>query len=166
MYTSIKDFEKDWAYESEATIKVFSYLTDKSLNQKVSENGRTIGRLAWHLVITIGEMCHKAGLKFEAPVENAHIPSTAEEIKNQYSKVSPAMLAALKEQWKDSELNDEINMYGQQWKKKVVLNALVHHQIHHRGQITVLMRQAGLKVPGIYGPAQEEWEQMGMPPME
>ena len=76
------------------------------------------------------------------------------------------MLAALKDQWKDSELNDEINMYGQQWKKKDVLKSLVYHQIHHRGQITVLMRQAGLKVPGVYGPAREEWEQMGMTPME
>ena len=166
MYTTIKDFENDWAYESEATIKVFSNLTDNSLNQKVIENGRSIGRLAWHLVITIGEMCHKAGLKFDAPEENAPVPSKAEEIKNQYSKVSSAMLAALKDQWKDSELNDEINMYGQQWKKKDVLKSLVHHQIHHRGQITVLMRQAGLKVPGVYGPAREEWEQMGMTPME
>jgi uncharacterized damage-inducible protein DinB len=166
MYASIKDFENDWAYESKATIKVFSCLTDKSLNQKVSEKGRSIGRLAWHLVITIGEMCHKAGLKFDAPEENAPVPSKADEIKNQYSKISPAMLIALKDQWKDLELNDEVNMYGQSWKKKDVLNALVHHQIHHRGQITVLMRQAGLKVPGIYGPAREEWEQMGMTPME
>jgi uncharacterized damage-inducible protein DinB len=166
MYTSIKAFENDWAYESEATIKVFSYLTDNSLNQKVSENGRSIGRLAWHLVITIGEMCHKAGLKFDAPEEQAPVPAKADEIKNQYSKVSSAMLEALKDQWKDSDLNDEINMYGQTWKKKNVLNSLVHHQIHHRAQITVLMRQAGLRVPGIYGPAREEWQQMGMTPME
>ena len=166
MYTSIKDFEKDWDYESGATTKVFSYLTDNSLNQKVSEKGRSIGRLAWHLVLTIGEMCHKAGLKFDAPEENAPVPSKADEIKNQYLKVSPAMLLALKDQWKDTELNDEVNMYGQSWKKKDVLNALVHHQIHHRGQITVLMRQAGLKVPGIYGPAREAWEQMGMTRME
>jgi len=26
-----------------------------------------------------------------------------------------------------------------------------------------LMRQAGLKVPGIYGPSKEEWALMGMP---
>jgi len=25
------------------------------------------------------------------------------------------------------------------------------------------MRQAGLKVPGIYGPAREEWAQYGLP---
>jgi hypothetical protein len=26
-----------------------------------------------------------------------------------------------------------------------------------------LMRQAGLKVPGVYGPAREEWSLWGMP---
>jgi uncharacterized damage-inducible protein DinB len=40
------------------------------------------------------------------------------------------------------------------------------HEIHHRAQMTVLMRQAGLKVPGLYGPAKEEWSQYNMPPME
>jgi len=28
------------------------------------------------------------------------------------------------------------------------------------------MRQAGLKVPGIYGPSKEEWETYGMPVQE
>jgi uncharacterized damage-inducible protein DinB len=28
--------------------------------------------------------------------------------------------------------------------------------------MTVLMRQAGLKVPGIYGPSREEWVKIGM----
>ena len=39
---------------------------------------------------------------------------------------------------------------------------LINHQNHHRGQMTVLMRQAGLTVPGVYGPAKEEWATAGM----
>jgi uncharacterized damage-inducible protein DinB len=31
--------------------------------------------------------------------------------------------------------------------------------------MTVLMRQAGLTVPGCYGPAAEEWATMGIPAM-
>ena len=30
------------------------------------------------------------------------------------------------------------------------------------GQMTVLLRQAGSSVPGVMGPAKEEWTQMGM----
>ena len=28
--------------------------------------------------------------------------------------------------------------------------------------MTILMRQAGLKVPGVMGPSREEWSQLGM----
>jgi uncharacterized damage-inducible protein DinB len=56
-------------------------------------------------------------------------------------------------------------MYGDKWKRGQTLHALILHQAHHRGQMTVLMRQAGLPVPGIYGPSREEWEAFGMPAM-
>jgi uncharacterized damage-inducible protein DinB len=54
-------------------------------------------------------------------------------------------------------------MYGEQWPRGTMLNALIAHQTHHRGQMTVLMRQAGVPVPGMYGPSKEEWAAMGMP---
>jgi len=54
------------------------------------------------------------------------------------------------------------NMYGETWPRGVTLFALIAHQAHHRGQMTVLMRQAGLTVPGVYGPSSEEWQAHGM----
>ena len=49
MYKSIKDFQNDWAYESESTSKVFGALTDESLGQKVTDDGkRSLGFIAWH----------------------------------------------------------------------------------------------------------------------
>jgi len=41
---------------------------------------------------------------------------------------------------------------------------MMMHQSHHRGQMTVLMRQAGLRVPYIYGPAYEDWVEQGLEP--
>jgi uncharacterized damage-inducible protein DinB len=70
----------------------------------------------------------------------------------------------VRERWTDAMLADELEMYGAKWKRTTVLASLVRHQIHHRGQLTVLMRQAGLAVPGVYGPAREEWAKMGMDP--
>ena len=55
-------------------------------------------------------------------------------------------------------------MYGERWTRAFGLKVCVDHQIHHRGQLTVLMRQAGLRVPSLYGPAKEDWSQMGMKP--
>ncbi|MGO4373779.1 DinB family protein, partial [Paenibacillus sp. MCAF20] len=45
----------------------------------------------------------------------------------------------------------------------LVLDVLIKHEIHHRGQMTVLMRQAGLRVPDLYGPTKEQWAEFGAP---
>ena len=52
-------------------------------------------------------------------------------------------------------------MYGEKWQRGLTLHILLQHEVHHRGQMTVLMRQAGLKVPNIYGPAKEGWAEYG-----
>jgi len=41
MYNKISDFEEDWKYESDSTLKIFNNLTDKSLNEKFNEEIRT-----------------------------------------------------------------------------------------------------------------------------
>ena len=53
-------------------------------------------------------------------------------------------------------------MYGEKWMRGVTLRVVTEHEVHHRGQMTILMRQAGLKVPGLFGPAKEEWSEFGM----
>lgn len=57
-------------------------------------------------------------------------------------------------------------MYDETWERVLTLFYLIAHQSHHRGQLTVLMRKAGLPVPGVYGPAREEWAAMGAPAMQ
>lgn len=57
-------------------------------------------------------------------------------------------------------------MYGEMWAEGKTLSVLVTHQIHHRSQLTIVMRLLGLKVPGTYGPSNEEWAAYGMPAQE
>ena len=166
MYSKVTEFIEDWKYESESTLKVFENLTDDSLDFKPNKNVRSPGRLAWHIVTTLGEMVHRTGLKFDATPEDAPLPSTVKEICDEYKRSSEGMLNAVKKEWKDESLLEEVNLYGQNWKKGKVLSVLVNHQTHHRGQLTVVMRLAGLKVSGIYGPAKEEWANVGMEAQE
>jgi uncharacterized damage-inducible protein DinB len=166
MYSKVTDFIERWKYESESTLKVFEQLTDDSLNKKFNDNVRTLGRLAWHMVTTLGEMVQRTGLKFDATPEDAPLPSAVKEICDEYKRSSEGMLNAVKKEWKDESLLEDVNLYGQNWKKGKVLSVLVNHQTHHRGQLTVVMRLAGLKVPGIYGPSREEWANMGMEAQE
>jgi len=166
MYRKISDFIEDWKYESESTIKIFSNLTDEVLTEKFNNEIRTAGRLAWHIVTSVGEMAHRTGLTFETVDENAAIPSTAKEIVDEYKRASDGLIKEINEKWIDETLLVEDDMYGEMWKKGKTLGVLVTHQIHHRGQLTVVMRLAGLKVPGVYGPAKEEWATYGMQPQE
>lgn len=162
MFHSLNEFLKIWEYESDSTLKLFRLLTDDALQQKVNEGGRTLGRLANHIIETLSEMPHRLGLPIAEQQADFH---TAAEIVQAYEKANNDLMAALKANWSDADLEKETNMYGEHWKNGYSLFVLLTHQAHHRGQITVLMRQAGLPVIGVYGPAKEEWAQMNMPAM-
>ncbi len=166
MTHSIKEFETDWSNENAATLKVLQALTDNSLQQKVTLEGRSLGFLAWHIVLTLGEMAGKSGLHIDAPKESVPVPSNASAIVAAYEKAALSLLNEVVKNWSDARLDEEIEMYGEKWKCGVLLDSLIRHEIHHRAQMTVLMRQAGLRVPGVYCPSREEWAQMGMSPMQ
>lgn len=161
MFNSIEEFLTNWDNESESTQKILNTLTDESLSQEVSPNDRTLGRIAWHIVTTLDEMVSRTGLDFKATPHDAPAPEKAAEIAEAYRSSNNTMVAAIKEQWNEETLNELKEMYGEQWSVATILSILTSHQTHHRGQMTVLMRQAGLSVPGVYGPSREEWALFG-----
>ncbi len=161
---SIEDFTTLWKQESAETQKVLDAITDASLSQPVTNDHRTLGRVAWHITGTVKEMMERTGLHVEGPEEHASVPSLAKAIAQTYAKSSQSLLDEVRKHWTDATLAQKDEMYGEQWTRATTLQVLVLHQVHHRGQATVLMRQAGLKVPGIYGPAKEDWAKWQMEP--
>ena len=166
MYRSIEDFLEDWKYESESTLKVFKNLTQESLEQKVTPDGRSLRRLAWHITLGNPQMLTHAGFNMEKFDESQPAPNKVEDIIKEYERYSQLVSDVIKTNWHDEDLTEELNMYGQTWKKGKILSILLIHQTHHRAQMTILMRQAGLKVPGVYGPAKEEWAELCIPAEE
>jgi len=166
MIHTIDEFERLWGHEGTSTLKIMRALSDASLSQAVAPQDRTLGRVAWHVVQSIEEMMGRTGLKVAGPGESAPVPGSAKEIADTYEEVSNSLMEQIKGNWNDATLMVEDDMYGEKWKRGLTLAILAHHQIHHRAQMTVLMRQAGLKVPGVYGPAREEWAEHGMPAPE
>jgi uncharacterized damage-inducible protein DinB len=165
MFRRIDDVVRTLESETESTLKVLAQLTDAALGQRVMPGGRSLGFLAWHLAASIPEMMHRAGLPVEGS-EGGPAPATVAEIRAAYEQASRSLLERIRAEWTDATLDEEREMYGQPWKNGFTVFALVAHQAHHRGQMTVLMRQAGLTVPGVYGPAREEWAQWGVPAEE
>ena len=129
MFRTIEDFRTAWDYEAEMTGKALLNLTDVSLGQRVTEDGRTLGFIGWHLAVTLREMLGKVGLTIDAPAEDAECPTSAAEI---------------------------ARLYG-------IGGKSVGDEVSNNWTAETLLRQAGLRVPGIYGPAKEEWAAFGAP---
>jgi uncharacterized damage-inducible protein DinB len=163
MFRKIKDFTNAWKYEHESTLKILDALTDASLGQKVTEEGRTLGFLAWHITQTLGEMLGQVGLTIDGPGPDEPCPASAAEISKAFEQASRSAGEAIASDWTDETLLQKDEMYGETWARGITLFYLIAHQAHHRGQMTVLMRQAGAPVPGVYGPSKEEWAAMGAP---
>jgi uncharacterized damage-inducible protein DinB len=163
MYNSIESFIKDFKHEQNSTIKYFNSINDEKLEVVFHENIRTIGWLSWHIVVTVSEMLKHAGLNVSGPADENVQPNNMADMIEQYNTSCESAINEISTHWNDAQLNDDVAMYGQTWKKGVVLSALLFHQAHHRGQLSILMRLSEVKVPGIIGPAKEEWGAWGMP---
>lgn len=162
MFQSISHFKEIWITESDATLQCFRLLTDESLATSSFGSYRSIKRMANHIIACADGIPWEAGLPVSFEKKEYH---TVDEMIEAYTNATQHVLAAV-DQWNDATLQEETPMYGESWKKGFALWVTVVHQIHHRGQLTVLMRLAGLKVPGIYGPNQEEWQAYNLPPAD
>ncbi|UKS25779.1 DinB family protein [Paenibacillus sp. HWE-109] len=165
MFTTIQDFVNEWTRENQSTQRVLDTLTDASLSQKIAPDFRSLGQLGWHIATTIHEMLSRTGLTFDPPGGEHHAPASAKTIADTYRAAAAGLTSAIHSQWTDESLAESTDMYGEQWKNATTLRSLISHEIHHRGEMIVLMRQAGLRVPDIYGPTREDWIAQGMEPL-
>lgn len=165
MFRRIEDFLACWREESASVLKVLDAIPDGALEVAVGEGHRTLRRMAWHLVESLIEMPSHWGIEVpgKALIQDGFIvppPETLAEIRAAFLAASEGLVAALGG-WSDVSLEQEDDMYGDRWKRGFSLHILVVHQAHHRGQMTVLMRQAGLRVPDVYGPSKDGWGAYG-----
>jgi uncharacterized damage-inducible protein DinB len=157
----VADFEPIWNNEMQLTTRVLAALTDASLAQSVTPADRTLGEMAWHVATSVAMMA-RTGLAVTGPAEDAPPPASARAIHDAYVQAAGSVLEQVLRTWTDETLMVEDDMYGERWPRGMTLLALVVHEAHHRGAMTVLMRQAGLPVPSIYGPNREQSQAMGI----
>lgn len=154
MYSTIQQFIDEWNHESQITQAVLDALTDDSLDQSVSPDDRTLGEIAWHIVTSDYSILSFTGLELQSPGDQKTVPA-ASEIAEAYRRFSQSVAPAAAKQLTDDSLQQTCEVYGMTWLVGQTLSMVLKHMIHHRGQLTVLMRQANLSVPDIYGPARK-----------
>lgn len=163
MFRRVGDFVESYRSFSADTSRLLGAMDDRMLGRRVAEGHRSLGEIAWHIVVTVPEMMGKTGLGIASVDREAPPPDAAAKIAEAYRSVAGELLRGVEEGWDDATLDRVDEMYGEKWARGKSLAALVGHEMHHRGQMTVLMRQAGAKVPGLFGPSKEEWAAYGMP---
>jgi uncharacterized damage-inducible protein DinB len=117
-----------------------------------------LGRLAWHIVTSFPVSV----FGIEQAQETDTVPSSAKAISENFRSISAAISEAVEAKWTDETLKDVRVVFGAERSLETALPLVMKHLIHHRGQLTILMRQAGLQVPGLYGPARDEWAAIGL----
>ena len=156
LFTSLQHFLAVWQQESAQTARVLERITDESLSQPVAPGHRTLGELAWHLTTALQEIAGKTGLRFDGPGQVVARPATAQAVRDAYVNAARSLAEAVTDSWTEETLSERHEIYGRQWENGATLMVMLHHEIHHRGQMTVLMRQAGLRLPGVYGPSADD----------
>jgi uncharacterized damage-inducible protein DinB len=156
MYRDIKEFVDEWTTESAISLKVLKVITDASLDQKIYQEGRNLAHLAWHMTMLIGGIGSTVGLEVAAPLRGTEMPTSAAVLAEAYEKAAHSFGEQASKKLQDSQLTVEVPYFGRSVPIDRILHSLILHQCHHRGQMTVLIRQAGLVPPGVYGPTREE----------
>lgn len=154
MYRKAEDFLADWKNASKGTLKAIQAVPVDKMDVAIVEGHNSLGWLAWHLVGVNAAFGHFAGLQIPGPGADMPQPDTMEEIAQYYEQVQHAYTAEVAK-LTDEQLLEEVEVFGGKMPRGQLLRIVIDHQTHHRGQMTVLIRQAGLKVPPVMGPTKE-----------
>ncbi|WP_163970320.1 DinB family protein [Oceanobacillus halotolerans] len=156
MYRTKADFLTDWSTAAEGTIQVMDSLTDNTLDQAIVEGHSTLGWLGWHLAMSLAFFGGQAGLNIKPAGDPENVPNQANTIKDAYKTMAEELKQEAEQSLTDEKMTETVDFLGNEVPRGAVLRSLVDHQTHHRGQMTVLLRQAGLPVPGVMGPTKEQ----------
>ncbi|MCT4781675.1 MULTISPECIES: DinB family protein [Exiguobacterium] len=154
MYRTKQDLITDWTKSSAGTLDVLRAVTDETLMHAIVPGHNSLGWIGWHVTTALGYFTNLLGFRL-SPLKSLAQPTDALSIANQYERYARE-LAEAAEQFSDAYLLEEVDVHGTAMPRGAVLRMMMNHQTHHRGQMTVLLRQAGLPVPAVMGPTKEQ----------
>ena len=148
--------------EAETTRRVLERVPADKLAWKPHDKSMSLGQLALHVAVVPGALAEASRQSpFEAPDFTHPSATSAAELVPALEK-SVARAREILSSMDDAEL-------GKMWRvvaggKEVMAipvgamlrSIMLNHWYHHRGQLSVYLRQVGALVPSIYGPSADE----------
>ena len=164
MAHELQTFLDTWDAEAKTAVGILKSLPEGQYDFRPDAGGRSLGELAWHLAEADAYMTYgiEQG-KFEMGARPAGIerPKTIAELVPGYERVHQDAVERVKKLSAD-DLNRKLTFFtgDQPTIREILWVYLLHHMIHHRGQLTVLCRLAGGACPAPYGPNREQMAKM------
>ncbi len=148
--------------EAQTTRRVLERVPDAHLNWKPHPKSMTLGQLAMHVAIVPGGVAEAAAQpSIQRPLFPQPSPSSASELvpmlEDSVSRARQALGhmddAAMNATWKVLDGDRELLAMP---RIAFVRSIMLNHWYHHRGQLSVYLRQLNVPVPSIYGPSADE----------
>ena len=148
--------------EAGSTRRVLERVPEKKLSWKPHPKSLSLGQLAHHVAFLPGAIAELASeLRREAPVvPRPEAKSVAELLATLEKSVETAR--AKLASWNDGALMQTWTMtvngrtVMQVPRIGIIRSIMLNHWYHHRGQLSVYLRELGVPVPSIYGPSADE----------
>ena len=158
----VDTFLSTWEQEAQNTIRLLEALPGDQYDFRPDPKGRSIGELAWHLSEIDG--CLSFGVaerrfRLDDDLPELVRPREIHLLAPGYRRVHELAVARLRN-LKAEELDEPVTFFDatRMTIRDVLWVALLHHLVHHRGQLVMLCRMAGSAPPGIYGPNREQMQ--------
>ena len=148
--------------EAQTTRRVLERVPGDKLGWKPHDKSMSLGQLALHVATcpgAIAEICQIS--PFEAPDFIQEPAKTAAELVPALDRsvakakeiLSTLDDAALGKMWRVTAGGKEVMAMPV---GAVLRTLMLNHWYHHRGQLTVYLRELGVSIPSIYGPSADE----------
>lgn len=149
--------------EAKTTRRVLERVPDSQLAWRPHEKARTLGELALHVAMVPGAVAEFAATQstVQAPEFTDPSPKNAAELISALDEsiakakrlLSGLDNAALMATWRMMKGERELFAIP---RVALLRSIMLNHCYHHRGQLTVYLRELDIPIPSIYGPSADE----------
>ncbi len=160
---TIDDLVQELEHEAQATRRVLERVPQEKLHWKPHPKSMTLGQLAMHVANlpgAIAEISTRPSFDVQTPIPRPDANSTSEVLRafDESMGRARAHLRSMKDAelaipWRMMNGNQEL------WaipRAAFLRSVMLNHWYHHRGQLTVYLRETGALVPAVYGDSADE----------
>ena len=160
MSNEVQTFLNTWDEESKNTLELLRALPAGQYDFRPDAGGRSLGELAWHLAeidAYTGFGLERGAFEMGVRPPGIERPKTVEELAAGYERIHQEAMSKVAK-LTPTDLDRKVLFFtGDEMPiRNILWSALLHHHIHHRGQLSVLCRLAGGIAPAPYGPNREQ----------